>query len=74
MHALLRGWCLDHCDVAEVRAIDGADIRDKAALLDRLAHALAFPDYFGCNRDAFEECLRVAAATPGGSRNHLVLK
>jgi RNAse (barnase) inhibitor barstar len=30
---------------------------DKKALLEKLAHALDFPDYFGMNWDALNDCL-----------------
>ena len=37
---------------------DGADIPSKDALLGHFAQELGFPDYFGYNWDALEECLR----------------
>ena len=37
--------------------LDGADIHDKRQFLNRTAAALSFPDYFGNNWDAFEDCL-----------------
>lgn len=49
--------------------IDGGRLRTKEDLLRALANALGFPDYFGNNWDAFEECLRdvnrSAEGTPG---------
>ena len=42
----------------ELREIDGAAIAGKEELLDALAAALEFPDYFGGNWDALEEVLR----------------
>jgi Barstar (barnase inhibitor) len=33
------------------------DVKDKAALLDRIAQTLAFPSWFGGNWDALEDCL-----------------
>ncbi len=43
-----------------------ADIGSKAALLDELAQRLRFPDYFGTNWDALEECIRDLSWLPAG--------
>jgi len=45
----------------EFRTVEGSRIKDKQTLLCELASALDYPDYFGRNWDAFEECLRDAA-------------
>lgn len=37
--------------------LDGRNLPDKAALLFALGEALAFPEYYGQNWDALEECL-----------------
>ena len=37
--------------------IDGESVPDQAALLERLARELHFPDYFGKNWDALQDCL-----------------
>lgn len=39
----------------------------KTALLDELDHQLRFPDYFGGNWDALEECLRDFSWLPSGA-------
>ncbi|HXZ91280.1 MAG TPA: barstar family protein [Burkholderiales bacterium] len=41
----------------DVVRIDLPEVADKAALLARLAEALAFPEWFGGNWDALEDCL-----------------
>ena len=41
-----------------VATIDGARIRDKETFLEEFARELKFPDYFGNNWDAFEECMK----------------
>jgi RNAse (barnase) inhibitor barstar len=40
-----------------VPTLDGRVLVDKQALLEALGWALAFPDYYGANWDALEECL-----------------
>ncbi|HJR67250.1 MAG TPA: barstar family protein [Gemmatimonadaceae bacterium] len=41
-------------------------IAAKAALLDELSRELRFPDYFGGNWDALEECIRDLSWIPPG--------
>lgn len=48
------------------RAEVPAGIQTKAALLDALSDALRFPDYFGGNWDALEECIRDLSWLPSG--------
>lgn len=40
-----------------VPVLDGRTIADKHSLLTAIGHALDFPDYYGVNWDALEECL-----------------
>ena len=51
--------------------VDLAGIRDKTALLDALARALEFPDWFGGNWDALEDCLTDLSWR--GAAGHLIL-
>ncbi len=51
------------CDLVERAGwrcayIDARGVASKPAFLEAFAGALRFPDYFGRNWDAFEECLR----------------
>ena len=39
------------------KAVDVADVADKESFLRSVARALQFPDYFGANWDAFNDCL-----------------
>jgi RNAse (barnase) inhibitor barstar len=51
---------------ATVRASIPENIASKQALFATLARQLCFPDYFGGNWDAFEECLRDLSWLPIG--------
>ncbi|MGZ5308026.1 MAG: barstar family protein [Solirubrobacterales bacterium] len=42
----------------EVAEIDGSAVRNDEELFGALDAALSFPDYFGANWDAVDECLR----------------
>src|SRR5262249_6807368 len=44
--------------------LDGTNIRSKSDLLSMLSRIMCFPDYFGSNWDALEECLRDLAWVP----------
>lgn len=44
-------------DLAGLIRIDAAALADKDALLEAIGQALQFPDYYGMNWDALEECL-----------------
>lgn len=37
--------------------LDGAKISDKKSFLDKIARAMKFPEYFGKNWDALDDCL-----------------
>lgn len=50
------GWRFFH--------LDGRRARNKASFLRAIAEAMAFPDYFGENWDAFEECVNDLAWAP----------
>jgi RNAse (barnase) inhibitor barstar len=48
---------LSQADFGFKPVLDGRELRSKKALLAGVARALDFPDYFGENWDALEECL-----------------
>jgi hypothetical protein len=37
--------------------LDGRDVCDKQSFLSKIATVMKFPDYFGYNWDAFDECI-----------------
>lgn len=41
-----------------VAGVDGSAVQSRAELLDSIGAALEFPDYFGRNWDALDDCLR----------------
>jgi len=47
--------CLAELGV-EVFTIEGHDVRDKDSLFEQISVVFGFPDYFGKNWDAFDEC------------------
>ena len=55
----------------DVARIDLGGAADKDALLARLAEALGFPDWFGSNWDALEDCLADLSWRPG--EGHVLL-
>jgi RNAse (barnase) inhibitor barstar len=58
---------------ALIRPLDGRRCVDKQALLGQCASTLGFPDYFGRNWDALEECLNDLSWLPRRSVGLLVL-
>ena len=57
---------------AKSYAIDLAGCRDKDQALQAFAAALAFPNYFGANLDAFADCLSdLDGPNPAGYRLHV---
>jgi len=53
-------------DGFEVLRIEGDSIESKEELLDAVAEGFGFPDWFGRNWDALEECLRDLDAVNDG--------
>ena len=55
----------------DVAQADLSGLHDKSALLERLAQSLGFPDWFGANWDALEDCLCDLSWRPGAG--HVLL-
>ncbi len=53
-------------DGFEVLTIEGDSVESKEELLDAIAEGFGFPDWFGRNWDALEECLRDLDAVNDG--------
>ncbi|MGH8686494.1 MAG: barstar family protein [Burkholderiales bacterium] len=60
-----------HATRIDVARIDLTGAADAAALFERIARALAFPDWFGANWDALEDCLCDLSWRPG--EGHVLL-
>ena len=58
-------WLAEHG--YQVVDVDAGDCVDTVSLLDRLASALNFPDYFGRNLDALNDCMRDVVTGDYGS-------
>lgn len=56
----------DDVVLAAAHAIPGEKLTGKAAMLKAIAKSLDFPDYFGANWDALEECLTDLSWFEGG--------
>jgi len=54
-----------------IHRIDLSAVRDKTTLMERLAAALKFPDWFGHNWDALADCLSDLSWLPAGG--HVLL-
>ena len=54
-----------------VPSLDGRVVADKEALLAAVGWALGFPDYYGANWDALEECLTDMAWRAGPISLHI---
>ncbi len=56
-----------------VAEIDGESITSKLDLMAALAEALRFPEYFGANWDAVDECLRDLGRRQDRARGHVLV-
>ncbi|MFW0789323.1 barstar family protein [Gordonia sp. CPCC 205333] len=51
-------------ELAGARRVDGADMTRLAGVYSEFARAWEFPDYFGANKDAFDDCMRDLTGSP----------
>ena len=56
-----------------VREVRGAKMPTVGAVFDEFAAAFQFPDYFGENKDAFDECMRDLEEFVGAARGYVVV-
>lgn len=56
-----------------VARLAGDRARTVTGVLDESARAWSFPDYFGRNRDALDECMRELPETAGEARGYLTV-
>ena len=56
-----------------VREVRGAKMPTVEAVFDEFAAAFQFPDYFGENKDAFDECMRDLDEFVGAARGYVVV-
>ncbi len=69
---LLR-YTAEDVDGLETRIVDATRCATSSELFDEWAAALEFPDYFGRNWDAFDECVTNLAWLPGNACGVLVM-
>ncbi|NMN96173.1 barstar family protein [Antrihabitans stalactiti] len=56
-----------------VREVRGAKMPTVGAVFDEFAAAFQFPDYFGENKDAFDECMRDLEEFVGAAKGYVVV-
>jgi RNAse (barnase) inhibitor barstar len=56
-----------------VRVLEGHELRTEDQVFENFARAFAFPDYFGRNWDAFDECMGDLAWLPARSYRVVIM-
>jgi Barstar (barnase inhibitor) len=70
IYSAVSGWSDARLTVRRVR---GSKMRTSRGLFDEVAAALQFPDYFGENWDAFNECIAELDMLPAGEGYVIVI-